>query len=333
MLNTTAHKPATPAASAVPQEKLWQWLRYLAALGCIVWLYWFFSHGDKAGKLWAHVSSLAGSPAAQVYVVICLLLVPVNQGIESLKWWLLVRSAFPRFRLFSALKGHLSGNTLSIWMPGRSGEFIGRLAMLPAPRRGRCLLLSLLGSWSQLMVTLAVGIAGLLPLMNQGGGLRLLLWGVMALGAVSLLWWQLSAILLWLRRIYPPARNVLNRPALKALGGVSASLKWRVLLLSLLRYAVFSLQFSLLALAFGYQGAISYLGAAVCVMWLIQSLMPLPGPMEVAARSVAAGLLLPAEVAVPASLVLYLLNVILPSVPGLWFSVEEKTVQTPKPRR
>src|SRR5215203_3240268 len=61
-----------------------------------------------------------------LYLVFAVLLIPVNWGIEALKWQLSVRHIYP-IRFHQAFKAVLSGVSFSVTMPNRVGEYLGRI--------------------------------------------------------------------------------------------------------------------------------------------------------------------------------------------------------------
>jgi hypothetical protein len=84
-------------------------------------------------------------------------LVIVNWGLEALKWQLLLRHSIP-VRWFDALKYVLSGVTLGFITPGRTGEFAGRMILLPEGKRLQTIVLSMLGGIAQIIPIVIFGI-------------------------------------------------------------------------------------------------------------------------------------------------------------------------------
>jgi hypothetical protein len=90
-------------------------------------------------------------------VLLSFLLVIVNWGLEALKWQLLLRHSIP-VRWFDALKYVLSGVTLGFITPGRTGEFAGRMILLPEGKRLQTIVLSMLGGMAQIIPIVIFGI-------------------------------------------------------------------------------------------------------------------------------------------------------------------------------
>ncbi len=85
----------------------------------------------------------------------------INWGIEARKWQLLVRSIEP-VTYFKAFKAVLSGISFSLFIP--SGDYVGKILYLHEGNRLRSIPLSVAGSMSQLIVTLAAGLLSLVYL-------------------------------------------------------------------------------------------------------------------------------------------------------------------------
>jgi hypothetical protein len=87
----------------------------------------------------------------------------LNWGIESKKWQLLVNHV-QRFDFTRAFKSVLAGCGVTMLTPNRIGEFGGRILFVAEEHRIKAISLSLVGSLSQLLVTLVMGCTGLLYL-------------------------------------------------------------------------------------------------------------------------------------------------------------------------
>ena len=101
-----------------------------------------------------------------IYLLMALLLIPVNWGLEARKWQLSVRPIYP-ISFLQAFKATLSGVSVSITMPNRIGEYIGRIMYLPEGNRLKTISVTVVGSFAQLLVTIIAGTAGLIILKNR----------------------------------------------------------------------------------------------------------------------------------------------------------------------
>ena len=87
----------------------------------------------------------------------------VNWSLEALKWKISVQSVQP-VSFFRSLKAIFSGVSFSVTTPNRTGEYFGRVLYMDEGNRLRVISLTILGSISQLLVTIFFGLLGLLIL-------------------------------------------------------------------------------------------------------------------------------------------------------------------------
>jgi hypothetical protein len=194
--------------------------------------------GDEAWKFWT-----------------VMVLVFINWGIEARKWQLLVRSLQP-ISLFVAFKSVLAGVTLSINTPNRMGEYAARILFVKEGNRIKAISLSIVGSMSQLIITLLIGCGGLIYIIvtkqasvNSVMGLSffwiktLLFLAALAAGILMLLYFKLSWMVKIIEKI-PPFLKYAHY--ISVLEEFHAKVLLRLLSLSLLRYLVFVIQYILL---------------------------------------------------------------------------------------
>ncbi|WP_190242755.1 lysylphosphatidylglycerol synthase transmembrane domain-containing protein [Hymenobacter lapidiphilus] len=268
-------------------------------------------------------------------VLLALLLVPLNWGLEAWKWWRLARHLEPvSFR--RSFRAVLVGLTLGFVTPNRVGDYAGRIMELKS-RRLDALGAVFLGRYCQLVATVMAGTLGLLYF-----GLRFYLNGYPA-AQIGLVVLTLVINLAVLLPLYHSELLVAAVQAIKPLRRFArylavmptypARLLTDVLLISGLRYLVFGAQFGLLLLAYGVQTAVGPAAAAVAGTFLLKSLVPsLNALADVGVRELSAthlfGLLgQPALPVLSASLSLWVLNIAVPSAVGLIFVLRLKVLR------
>lgn len=259
-------------------------------------------------------------------LITVLALMIVNWSIEAYKWhWLMVH--VERIGPFRALVATVAGTSVGFVTPNRTGEFLGRVLFLAPENRVRGGFATALGSIAQFVATLVMGGMGLVvmqlldrPLPWTSGWIPTMLVTLTAL--VSL-----GALLLYL---YPGLLRqlLLQLPFLKRWEKASAVLNtyvrhelMAVLLLSLLRYAVFAVQFTLLLRMFTSGIALADALLAVPIVYLVSTLVPTVMLTELGVRGTAAvALLAPLggdEAGVLlATTLLWLINIVLPALVG-----------------
>ncbi|MBK8659554.1 MAG: flippase-like domain-containing protein [Bacteroidetes bacterium] len=94
------------------------------------------------------------SAAQVVWIVVAILLMPVNWYLETIKWQKLLQD---NIAFAPALRSVLSGVTLGFVSPARLGEFSGRIWHLSPEMRRSAFYLSNLGGIAQTAITLVAG--------------------------------------------------------------------------------------------------------------------------------------------------------------------------------
>lgn len=274
---------------------------------------------------WMRVQQSFASPRL-AYLAGALLLVFVNWGLESRKWQVSVRTVFP-VSFVQAYKAVLSGVSFAVSTPNRMGEYLGRMLYLPDGSRLKSISVTLVGSISQLLVTLFTGFAGLLVLKSQLEALpfysevlyRLLLTGTtVALLLLTLLYFQTGAIGRLLNSLLQRTGYSYLVANLQAFG---SRLLLRLLLLSAVRYSVFVLQYLLVFRFFEVEVPVWFALHALGVMFLAMAAIPSIALVEVGLRGeislVLLGLFTGNSLGIGlASVSIWFLNLVMPAVAG-----------------
>ena len=194
-----------------------------------------------------------GKSSWKFWLVIMLAL--VNWGIEARKWQVLLKP-LQSIRFLRAYRSVLSGLALSLNTPNRMGEYGGRILYVKEGSRLKAISLSIAGSISQLIITLALGCGGLVYLIYFSNlqteyvmGLSLywikflLLISSIITGFLILFFFRLSWLIKLLEKIPYSSRFT---QYLNVLEQFTAKILLRLLSLSFFRYLVFVLQYILL---------------------------------------------------------------------------------------
>ncbi|MFK7924938.1 MAG: YbhN family protein [Bacteroidia bacterium] len=271
----------------------------------------------------------------QACVLLTIFLIPINLGLETRKWQCLIRHYYPEVKFSQLFKAVLAGMATGIFTPNRIGEYAGRVMSLPEGFRLEAGTHTLVNRLLQMMATLLVGTLscfGLwfygraelshlidinIPLASTIGAALILCVGLFGLILLNpQRWLSLFRIDRWdlpfVQRIHAALLSLETHQILQALG------------LALFRYAVFTTQYLLLLYAFGYEGSILLALALVGLCFLLKSLLPSIALTELGVReSVALWLMggfgVAAFTIVGSTFLLYICNLILPSLLGLVF--------------
>jgi len=229
-------------------------------------------------KSWRHIYESFNS--GKIWnLVIVLLLMLVNWSVETIKWKLAVQK-IQKVDFFTAFKAVLSGVSFSVTTPNRVGEYLGRVLYMNEGNRLKAISLTITGSISQLIVTLIMGLAGLLILrapveasqMISSFWLDIMLWGV-AVGVfiLTLFYFRLSWLVSWIDKLPGSKRFAW---LIEALEDFNATLLLQLLSLSALRFVVFIIQYYLLFQLFDVNVSLWQAWWTVSVSFLILAVIP-----------------------------------------------------------
>jgi hypothetical protein len=140
-------------------------------LGPLLFLWLIFSiytqvrHQPNLEASWFRIREAFHSTRV-IYLVIIILLMFLNWGLEAFKWKISVAVVYP-VKFIQAFKAVLSGVSFSITIPNRVGDYLGRILYMPEGKRLKAISLTIIGSLAQLLVTLVTGTIGLIVLKNR----------------------------------------------------------------------------------------------------------------------------------------------------------------------
>lgn len=218
------------------------------------------------------------------YLLLCLLLTPINLGAEATKWQLLINKLHP-ISLLQSLQSVVAGISFSIFTPKRIGEYAGRVITLKKNKSDAVAAL-FVSNLSQAIANLLIGLvsialfAGLYSL-----SMKHFHWIVsvacITIFALFLLYFNLP----WLTKQLSNFRLFHSRfISIQQLDKYSMKELLQLLFYSMAKYLIFILQFVLIIKAFGIQ--ISLFIGIVCAscVFFVKTLLPVPATVELAAR-------------------------------------------------
>ncbi|WP_344981701.1 lysylphosphatidylglycerol synthase domain-containing protein [Compostibacter hankyongensis] len=308
-------------------------INYGIGIGLFAWLSWSLFHQvryqENLQLALRELREVVQGPSLLALLGVCLMMA-VNWGLEARKWQLLVNplERIPFRRAFYAI---LSGISLSVNTPNRIGEYGGRILYVHHINKLRAITVTLVGSFSQLIVTILFGLAGLAYYIDNlifpgtgssalSGAWKAVLIGVMVLSAVVtlFLYFRLHLFVTLFERIRALRRL---RGYVKVLDRFSKDELGKLLLLSVVRYLVFSLQFLILLWLLGvdilwWQGLLM-----IFLVYLAMALVPTVAIAELGIRGQIGlyflGLLSPNKVGIiAATFGIWFINLIIPAIVG-----------------
>ena len=241
-------------------------IRLLIIITTYGFIYKEVFYGHDFSRIFTEFTTVFEDPTTIFLLVSCIILVFVNWGIETGKWQFLILK-IEKVPFFRSYKAVLSGVAISSFTPNRIGEFLGRVFILEKANRVEGILITILGSISQFLVTFILGATGVAifvmlfrNLITEELGLseNAFIYLYLALAVITIV---LFAFLLMLFLKVSAVKDFVNRlignrwKKLKKYTRVfnlyQASELLKVLGYSLLRYIVFTLQFYLMLRIYG----------------------------------------------------------------------------------
>jgi hypothetical protein len=269
--------------------------------------------GEQSWKLWMAV-----------------LLMPINWGLETFKWYVLVNK-FQHLSFSKAFESVLSGLSLAMNTPNRIGEYGGRVVYLQPSFRMKGVALAIVSSVGQLLITLVFGWIALLMLKPQLYQLQLsgthfstillqvfqysVLFFIVITGLFFFRMQLLAKMLKWI----PWLKEKLSFT--EVLENLSNRAYLQILFYSFLRFVVFALQYVLIWQAL--QVDISWWQGfwSVALIFLVMAIVPSFAIADVGIRGKVAvsiaGIFSANSIALLAGTVgIWLLNLVLPALLG-----------------
>lgn len=215
------------------------------------------------------------------FILLALILMPANWLIESIKWQFLIKKV-ENVKLGSSIKAVFAGTAISIFTPNRIGDYLGRIFILKKGDRIDGTIATIVGNLSQLLMTILMGGISLVYYSNS---IAQHLFGNndIRVFAIVLVFIILVGLILLFFNFPLIEQSIYNRfnlhkvPVLKHINLLSEYNKkdlFKVLILSLSRYLVYSIQFYLLLLAFDVQ--LSIIDGLMIVSLIFFSLTVIP---------------------------------------------------------
>ncbi|MFT3936750.1 MAG: lysylphosphatidylglycerol synthase transmembrane domain-containing protein [Chitinophagaceae bacterium] len=269
-------------------------------------------------------------------ILLALLLVPVNWGLEARKWQVLLKPV-EKIGFFSAFKAVLAGLAFSMNTPNRIGEYGGRVMYVQEGHRWKAFSLTIIGSFSQLIITLSIGIGGLFFLLlnpqtiagisSYSIWIRVLLSGtVLITVSLFVLYFKLGKIIEWMEKM-PRAKNWLRH--IVVIEELPVTILLRTISLSFARYIIFVFQYILLLQLFNVGVPVWHSFWLISVLYLILAITPTIALAEAGIRGQVSLLLFTLISTnkfgiVGAATSIWFINLVIPALAGSLFFISLK---------
>ena len=308
-------------------------INYFLGPTLFIWLsfsiYRQISAQKEVATSWLIIRKSFGS-VKMFYLFIAVLLIPVNWGLEALKWKRSIGHLM-NISFKHAFKAVLSGVSFSVTIPNRIGEYLGRVIYLPEGYRLKAVSATIVASFAQLLITLIAGCIGMLLLKNYllvsiipVLWYRFIIYGLTATTLLLLLlFFNIAGSVGWFNRWI---KNQKYLYLVEALRDFSWPILIQLLFISLVRYLVFIIQYFLIFRLFNVDLPAGVIAEVMSVVFLFMAVVPSVALLEIgirgeiclkliglfSANALGTGL---------TSVTVWLINLILPAIVGSLFLV------------
>jgi hypothetical protein len=264
-----------------------------------------------------------------LWLVACLMAMPVNWAAETFKWHHLVQKIQP-LRWRKAYAAVFAGVTSSLFFPNRMGDFGGRILFLKPENAVKGVLSTFVSSWAQQLVLIGCGFLGFayfLVVLWQTERLWVDLVLIGGLALVALLFFVFLH-LEWVVPFFRHIRILYRFPRLiksiHLLRQYTRSELLETLFWAFVRYLIYGVQYYFILRFFGIDVPILRGASCIATIYLLQTSIPLPPVVGLMARGEVAlqvwGIFEANALSIlAATLSLWVINVIAPALIGLIF--------------
>jgi uncharacterized membrane protein YbhN (UPF0104 family) len=288
-----------------------------------------------------HLHHLFHSFTSDVFItffVLAIGLMPINWLFEALKWRFLIGKN-EQISIGTSIKAVLAGISLSSITPNRVGEFFARLFVLKKTRFWEGVFITIIGSFSQTILTLSFGLISIFVFWVKcpncfywfsENPLYLVIFGVLVLMSLiflNVVYFKIS----WFRKFIPTKWKRIRIYSLILQKYTSLEL-FKVLIFSFIRYCIFSFQFVLLLWSLGVEIPFFQAMLLVSIIFFVNTINPSIALLELGVRGSISIFVIKIyfeifqkttfdaemEVLISSSFI-WLINIVLPALMGLFF--------------
>lgn len=262
-----------------------------------------------------------------LWLFFVVLLFFVNWGLELLKWKLILNINQIPYSVKQIYQSLIAGISTGLATPNRLGNFIGRIVYFKGKNRAQIIMGTLYGNFSQFLATLLLGVPPFLlyyAIVFPNADKSVYYFSLVLL-IVSLFFYFLIPFIPIPSKIDTVYRK---KNILRTFQGKSKRMTFPLITFSSLRFLAFSMQYLLLLMTFGVKLS-NDLFLAVFMFYFISSVIPSFMTSKLLLRETIGLIVLGVFVDNPAvivvsSLLLWLVNLGIPSLLGMYFVLKHK---------
>lgn len=299
-----------------------------------IWiLYKELFFNNKVTDIFCEIKNTFSNKRQFFLMLSALLLVPVNIYLEGIKWKIQLKpiEEISNWKSFLSI---FTGITSGMFFPNRTGNFLGRIFMLEKGDRIKAAMMTVVGGMGQMIATVSLGLIASLFFVNKFFVLLILLTSLVIILLV-LIYFNIH-ILKYIQFIIPKKFKDKTKEYFEVFSLYDKKELFKILIISFLRYFIYTFQFVLLLWAF--EIPLSYINAMIPISctYLLMMIIPFITITEIAVRGsvsiivfekwfIINGINNSYELMIfSASSLLWILNIAIPSIIGLFLTYRLK---------
>ena len=257
-----------------------------------------------------------------------ILLMPINWGIESYKWKSITKQV-EQISYGTALKSVFSGICVGNIAPGRALEFLAKIIFFKPENRPTITILHFINGMFQMVITVSVGITSIVYKLSQNNQSSTFIYCSLIIGIImiSFFCWAIFHVhfiqqklkfLKWFKTDLGATQVAFSKPLIL-----------KLLILSILRYVVFTAQFYFIYNVLAPSNELFSVFMSIAAYFMLTSLIPMISVIEPAIRAAIALFVFNSNsdnsvTIVLSSTFIWIINVVIPSVIGYIIILKEK---------
>ncbi len=284
-------------------------------------------HNQNITQLGSDIKSSFTSTKHIYLLIVTIILVPINIYLEGVKWRIQLKP-IENISYYKSFLSIFTGLTAGMFFPNRMGNFLGRIFMMENGDRIKAAMVTIVGGMAQMIATVSVGLIATIFFVNKY--FVLLTISIILIVALLLLIYFNIHVLKYFQFLIPKKFKEKTKEYFDVFSLYDKKELLKILIISFLRYFIYTFQFVLLIWAFNIP--LTYLNAMIPISftYLLMMVIPFITITEIAIRGsvsilvfekwfIINGISNSLELMVfSASSLLWILNIAIPSIIGLF---------------
>lgn len=244
-------------------------------------LYRKLFYNQNITQLWSDIKSSVNSLNNLIFILFAIILVPLNIYLEGIKWKIQLKPVenISNWKSFISI---FTGITAGMFFPNRTGNFLGRIFMLEKGDRIKAAIVTVVGGFAQMIATVTAGFIALL-FFSEKYTLIICISAIVIILLSIFLYFNIH-LLKYIQSLIPKKFKEKTNEYLNVFSLYSKKELLKILILSFLRYFLYTFQFVLLIWAFNIP--LTYLNAMIPISftYLLMMIIPFITITEIAIR-------------------------------------------------